>query len=169
MGSQSRSEAIWKYCCENIDTAKALVRNLSKKSNVEAEILLRNFMLERFLERIAIADYKHNFILKGGMLIAAMVGIAAHWTLPCLWRWRFSLRFLCPVGKIIPSFARKHLGAPAARLPICRYSRFVSGLFFYSVYKVPRRKSQSFINPDILRTVVWAPLKKFFKEFLDAL
>ena len=45
---------------------KALLRNLSKKSNVEAEILLRNFMLERFLERISASKYKYNFILKGG-------------------------------------------------------------------------------------------------------
>ena len=60
---------------------KALVRNLSKKSNVEAEILLRNFMLERFLERIAASEYKHNFILKGGMLIAAMVGIDTRTTM----------------------------------------------------------------------------------------
>lgn len=60
---------------------KALVRNLSKKSNVEAEILLRNFMLERFLERIAASKYKHNFILKGGMLIAAMVGIDTRTTM----------------------------------------------------------------------------------------
>ena len=60
---------------------KALIRNLSKKSNVEAEILLRNFMMERFLERIAVSDYKHNFILKGGMLIAAMVGIDARTTM----------------------------------------------------------------------------------------
>lgn len=48
---------------------KALIRNLSKKSKVETEILLRNFMLERFLERIALSKYKYNFILKGGMLI----------------------------------------------------------------------------------------------------
>lgn len=60
---------------------KALVRNLSKKSNVEAEILLRNFMLERLLERIALSDYKHNFILKGGMLIAALVGIDTRTTM----------------------------------------------------------------------------------------
>lgn len=60
---------------------KALVRNLSKKFNVEAEILLRNFMLERFLERIAISKYRHNFILKGGMLIAAMVGIDTRTTM----------------------------------------------------------------------------------------
>lgn len=60
---------------------KALIRNLSKESNVEAEILLRNFMMERFLERIAVSSYKHNFILKGGMLIAAMVGIDARTTM----------------------------------------------------------------------------------------
>jgi hypothetical protein len=42
---------------------------------VQAEILLRSFMLERFLERVSISEYKSNFILKGGMLIAAMVGI----------------------------------------------------------------------------------------------
>jgi len=60
---------------------KALIRNLSKKSNVGAEILLRNFMLERFLERMAASDYKQNFILKGGMLIAAMVGIDARTTM----------------------------------------------------------------------------------------
>ncbi|MDR2615087.1 MAG: nucleotidyl transferase AbiEii/AbiGii toxin family protein [Oscillospiraceae bacterium] len=60
---------------------KALVRNLSKKSNVEAEIILRNFMLERFLERIAVSEYRYNFILKGGMLIAAMVGIDTRTTM----------------------------------------------------------------------------------------
>jgi predicted nucleotidyltransferase component of viral defense system len=54
---------------------KALVRNLSKAKNVEAEIILRNFMLERFLERVSLSEYKNSFILKGGMLIAAMVGI----------------------------------------------------------------------------------------------
>lgn len=36
---------------------KALVRNLSKKLNVEAEVLLRSFMMERFLERIAASRY----------------------------------------------------------------------------------------------------------------
>ena len=32
-------------------------------------------MLERFLERISILIYKDNFILKGGMLNSAMLGI----------------------------------------------------------------------------------------------
>lgn len=42
---------------------------------MNAEVILRNFMLERFLERISVSEYQSNFILKGGMLIASMVGI----------------------------------------------------------------------------------------------
>jgi predicted nucleotidyltransferase component of viral defense system len=60
---------------------KALVRNLAAAKNVEAEIILRNFMLERFLERISASKYRSNFILKGGMLIAAMVGIDTRTTM----------------------------------------------------------------------------------------
>jgi hypothetical protein len=54
---------------------KALIRNVSKEKNVNAQILLRNYMLERLLERISLSKYKYNFILKGGMLIAAVVGL----------------------------------------------------------------------------------------------
>ena len=54
---------------------KARIRNLSKNMNVSAEVLLRNFMLERFLERVSLSKYKNNFILKGGMLIASIIGI----------------------------------------------------------------------------------------------
>lgn len=60
---------------------KALVRNISAAKGVGAEIILRNFMLERFLERISSSEYKNNFILKGGLLIAAMVGIDARTTM----------------------------------------------------------------------------------------
>jgi len=60
---------------------KALIRNLSKVLNVEAEVLLRSFMMERFLERIAASRYRHSFILKGGMLIASMVGIDTRTTM----------------------------------------------------------------------------------------
>ncbi len=38
-------------------------------------------MMERFLERISLSDYKDRFILKGGMLVAAMVGLDARSTL----------------------------------------------------------------------------------------
>lgn len=60
---------------------KAQIRNLSHKLKVETEVLLRNYMMERFLERIAVSKYKHNFILKGGMLITSMVGIDVRTTM----------------------------------------------------------------------------------------
>src|SRR5699024_6132274 len=60
---------------------KALIRNLSKDKGINAEILLRNFMMERLLERISLSKYQNQFILKGGMLIAAIVGIEARATM----------------------------------------------------------------------------------------
>lgn len=54
---------------------KALIRNMSKDKKINAQILLRNYMLERLLERISVSKYRDKFILKGGMLVAAMVGI----------------------------------------------------------------------------------------------
>ena len=56
---------------------KDLIRNLSKKKSADAQILMRNYMMERFLERISLSEYKNQFILKGGMLVAAMVGLDA--------------------------------------------------------------------------------------------
>lgn len=54
---------------------KALVRNLSGGDSTQAQILIRNFVMERFLERISLSEYRNYFILKGGMLISAMMGI----------------------------------------------------------------------------------------------
>ena len=52
---------------------KARIRNLAKEKNVAAQVVMQNYMFERFLERISLSEYKNKFILKGGMLIAAMV------------------------------------------------------------------------------------------------
>ena len=60
---------------------KDLIRNLSKKNFADAQILMRNYMMERLLERISVSDYKDKFILKGGMLVAAMVGLDARSTM----------------------------------------------------------------------------------------
>ncbi len=54
---------------------KDWINNLAKKNNLAANGLLQNFMMERLLERISVSKYKDNFILKGGFLIAAMIGI----------------------------------------------------------------------------------------------
>ncbi len=61
-----------------IHTSKQLkdkVRNLSKGDNDIAKVLIRNFFMERFLERISVSDYHDHFILKDGMLVASIIGI----------------------------------------------------------------------------------------------
>ena len=54
---------------------KAWIKNMSSKVNVNENIILQNYMLERLLERISVSKYKYKFVLKGGMLITAIVGI----------------------------------------------------------------------------------------------
>lgn len=54
---------------------KAWIKNMSAKVDVNENIILQNYMLERLLERSAVSEYIYKFILKGGMLITAIVGI----------------------------------------------------------------------------------------------
>jgi predicted nucleotidyltransferase component of viral defense system len=54
---------------------KALVRNLSKGNSAKAQTIIRNYVMERFLERLSLSRYHNNLILKGGTLVAAMVGL----------------------------------------------------------------------------------------------
>ena len=54
---------------------KALVRNRSHGDNAKAMTLIRNFVMERFLERMSLSKYSGNLILKGGLLVASMVGL----------------------------------------------------------------------------------------------
>jgi len=60
---------------------KARVRNLALKNHIPAQAVLQNFMLERLLERISVSKYKDRIILKGGMLIASLVGISSRTTM----------------------------------------------------------------------------------------
>jgi len=60
---------------------KAKIRNLSGGDNDRARVLIRNFVMERFLERVALSPYRNNFILKGGMLVAAVVGLETRATM----------------------------------------------------------------------------------------
>lgn len=54
---------------------KSIIKNMSKNRNISAQIVMQNYMLERLLERISLSTYQENFILKGGFLIAAIVGL----------------------------------------------------------------------------------------------
>lgn len=54
---------------------KALIRNSSNGDNAKAATLIRNYVIERFLERMSLSQYKDKLILKGRLLVASMVGI----------------------------------------------------------------------------------------------
>lgn len=60
---------------------KDLIRNVSKKKAADAQMLMRHYMMERFLERISLSEYKDQFILKGGILVTAMIGLNARSTM----------------------------------------------------------------------------------------
>ena len=60
---------------KNAMQLKAIIKNLAKEKHISAQLVMQNFMLERLLERISVSEYQQNFILKGGFLIAAMVGL----------------------------------------------------------------------------------------------
>ena len=54
---------------------KARIRNIAKLKNIPAQVVLQNFMFERLLVRLSASEYKEKFVLKGGMLVAAIVGL----------------------------------------------------------------------------------------------
>ena len=60
---------------------KDRIKNIAKSKNISAQIVMQNYMLERLLERISLSAYSSNFILKGGLLIAAMVGLDSRATM----------------------------------------------------------------------------------------
>lgn len=53
---------------------KGKIKNYAKNNNIAAQMVLQNYMLECFFARLAHSSYKDKFIVKGGMLVAAIVG-----------------------------------------------------------------------------------------------
>lgn len=78
-----RSESIWRCCCNGSDrcTGKRKDKNIAKSNRADARILMRIYMMERFLERVANSPYSENFIIKGGILVTSMIGISMRSTM----------------------------------------------------------------------------------------
>lgn len=55
---------------------KGRIKSVAKQNNADARTLMRIYMMERFLERLAQSKYRDNFIIKGGILVTAMIGVA---------------------------------------------------------------------------------------------
>lgn len=66
---------------KNAMQLKAVVKNIAKEKKISATLVLQNFMMERFLERVSLSRYKEKFIIKGGFLIASMVGLDSRATM----------------------------------------------------------------------------------------
>ena len=64
-----------KFPINNPRQLKDWIKNIAQKNKLTANTVLQNYIMERFLERVSTSKYRDNFILKGGFLIAAMVGI----------------------------------------------------------------------------------------------
>ena len=60
---------------------KGAIRNHAKKKGIHAQEVLQIFMFERIIERLSVSPYKDRFILKGGLLISAILGVAERTTM----------------------------------------------------------------------------------------
>lgn len=60
---------------------KAIIKNKAAEKHISAQLVMQNYMLERLLERISLSSYRNNFILKGGFLISAIVGLDTRTTM----------------------------------------------------------------------------------------
>ena len=59
----------------NAMSLKAKIRNIAKAKNIPAQVILQNYLFERLLVRLAQSEHRDKFVLKGGMLVAAIVGL----------------------------------------------------------------------------------------------
>ena len=62
------------------EAIKLKAKELEDKYNINYYELLQRLMFERILERISVSKYQDNFILKGGLLLAAMFGVESRST-----------------------------------------------------------------------------------------
>ncbi|TYB87835.1 MAG: nucleotidyl transferase AbiEii/AbiGii toxin family protein [Kosmotoga sp.] len=59
----------------NSEKLKSKIRRIAKSKNLNPNELLQMFLFERIIERISLSPYKDLFILKGGLLIASIIGV----------------------------------------------------------------------------------------------
>ena len=59
---------------------KDKLRNIAIKRNLDFNTLLRLYMYDRFIERLAVSEYRDNFILKGGFYLSTLFGLESRST-----------------------------------------------------------------------------------------
>ncbi len=66
---------------KNAMQLKAMIKKVAVAKKISPQLAMQNYMLERILARIEKSSYQKNFIVKGGFLIGAMVGIDSRTTM----------------------------------------------------------------------------------------
>ena len=57
------------------------IKNLAEQNNADSRVLMRLYMMERYLERVSVSKYRNNFIVKGGVLVTSLLGISMRSTM----------------------------------------------------------------------------------------
>ncbi len=60
---------------KNAMQLKAFMKNKAKELNIAPQLMLQNYYMECFLDRLSKTEYADNFVIKGGFLISALIGL----------------------------------------------------------------------------------------------
>ena len=60
---------------------KARVNARAKEAGIPAQMMMQNYLLERLLERLSESPWRDRVVVKGGVLISSLVGVAARTTM----------------------------------------------------------------------------------------
>lgn len=60
---------------------KAKINNKAKEAGIPPQALMQCYLNERFLERLSRSEWRNNIVIKGGMLISSLLGVASRTTM----------------------------------------------------------------------------------------
>lgn len=66
---------------KNAMQLKARINNKAKEEGIPAQAMMQNYLFERFLDRLSRSGWRDNIVIKGGILISSLVGVASRTTM----------------------------------------------------------------------------------------
>ena len=66
---------------KNAMQLKARINIRAKEAGIPAQSLMQSYLFERLLERLSKSKWRNNVVIKGGMLISSLVGVASRTTM----------------------------------------------------------------------------------------
>ena len=66
---------------KNAMQLRARINTRAKKAGIPAQSLMQSYRFERLLERLSKSKWRDNVVIKGGMLISSLVGVASRTTM----------------------------------------------------------------------------------------